>query len=126
MKSKYFKKLKFKNNSSVVKIAQSLLTLLFLVAVAGTVTWSAWSDEESSDENTITAGTLDLQIGGNDLDGSAKVTVPNSYPGMAEAIVIDSYINNAGSVAMNSGVTFAVTSVQDNEKWFVGTRSRRF
>jgi len=101
---------------SRTKIIKALLIVLLATgAIISSETWSAWSDKESSEENILTSGILDLQIGGTDLSGVAKITVANGYPGMAEAVAIDSYINNAGTVAMNSGVTLAVVAIQDDE-----------
>jgi predicted ribosomally synthesized peptide with SipW-like signal peptide len=46
-------------------IGLSLATLL-IVAVVGSGTWAYFSDNETSQNNTITAGTLDLQVGATD------------------------------------------------------------
>jgi predicted ribosomally synthesized peptide with SipW-like signal peptide len=42
------------------------LAVLLIVAAAGSGTWAFFSDSETSQDNTMVAGTLDLQVGASD------------------------------------------------------------
>lgn len=97
------------------KIMRSLVIVAAVAVVAGLGSYALWSDNESSDGNSIAAGSLDLQVGGADLTGVPVVTVVNAYPGMADTTAFDSFINNAGSIAIATGVDFSVSTVADVE-----------
>lgn len=48
------------------KIIGSSLATLLIVAAVGSGAWAYFSDNETSENNTITTGTLDLQVGATD------------------------------------------------------------
>ena len=48
------------------KIIGLTIAALIILAMAGTGTWAYFSDVETSQNNTLTAGTLNLQVGVND------------------------------------------------------------
>jgi len=64
-------------------------------AAAGAGTFALFSDTETSDGNTVTAGTLDLVLNPND-SGATAINFTNIAPGGSGHIAIE--LGNAGSV----------------------------
>jgi len=77
-----------------MKILKSVSMIAVVVAVAGGATYAYFSDTETSSGNTITAGTLDLEIGAG---ASLPMVVENAYPGMPATSKVFK-VKNAGSI----------------------------
>ncbi|AKB21134.1 TasA family protein [Methanosarcina sp. WH1] len=77
------------------KILLSVLTIGVLAVVAGAGTWAAFSDTETSENNTFTAGTLDLKVGGVD-DPDVPFVVEDVFPGATGSA--DIVLSNAGTM----------------------------
>jgi spore coat-associated protein N len=82
------------------KILLSLLTIALVSAVAVGATRAYFSDTETSAGNTITAGTLDLKVGGQDGPAVAHVTQTNIVPAAPWTTQRGQgfHLTNAGSV----------------------------
>lgn len=65
------------------KILVSLLMIGLVIGIAGAGTWAYFSDTESVDGNTFTAGTLDLKISDLNDDSTSKLPfeIVNVKPG---------------------------------------------
>lgn len=65
------------------KILASLLMIGLVIGIAGAGTWAYFSDTESVNENTFTAGTLDLKISNLDDESTTKLPfeIENVKPG---------------------------------------------
>lgn len=86
-------------------IIKSLLVIVAVAAVAGSVTYSIYQDTETSNGNTYTAGTLDLKV--NDIDGPiTPITASNIYPG-GPATITTWTLKNTGSVCGNPNIAFS-------------------
>ena len=66
-----------------------------VAAIAGIGSWAYFSDTEMSTGNTVTAGTLDLKVDGQDVV-SQKFTVENVYPGYSNSSTIA--VKNDGTI----------------------------
>lgn len=99
------------------KIAKSLIIVAAVAVVAGLGSYALWTDNESTDGNTITAGSLDLQVGGADLTGAPVITVANTYPGDT-GTAFASTIDSAGTIAMSS-VNLSAAGITDAENTLV-------
>lgn len=67
-------------------------------AAVGAGTFAAFSDTEQSSGNTVTAGTLDLQLNPNS-SGNTSISFTNIAPGDSGSLVIE--LGNGGSVDAN-------------------------
>jgi spore coat-associated protein N len=76
-------------------------TLLIALVVGGT--WAYFQDTEATKNNTFTAGTLDLTLGGSSNVETALFTVSNVAPGDADAAT--AALENIGSIAGDLSVT---------------------
>ena len=76
-------------------------TLLIVLVVGGT--WAYFQDTETTKDNTFTAGTLDLTLGGDSNDTTALFTVSNIAPG--DANTATAALENIGSIAGDLSVT---------------------
>jgi spore coat-associated protein N len=86
------------------KMLLSVLIIGVVATVAGAGTWAAFSDSETSDGNTFTAGTLDLKLNG--LDGITGFSIGDVAPnaqGNAGTITV----KNAGTISGNLVVSSA-------------------
>lgn len=92
------------------KMLLSLLVLGVVATVAGAGTWAAFSDTETSTGNTLTAGTLDLEVGG--VGASLPFSVGNVYP-LATGEIGTINAKNAGSI--NGKLSLSIINVQDDE-----------
>ncbi|MDG5776654.1 TasA family protein [Haloarculaceae archaeon H-GB2-1] len=77
-------------------------------AAAGAGTFALFSDEETSDGNSLTAGTLDLQTGNS---STISFTASDVKPGQSGSSSLD--LQKAGSIA--GDLTVEVTSVSSTE-----------
>ncbi len=83
------------------KILTSVFAIAAVATVAGIGSWALWSDEDTSNNNVITAGSMDLQysVDGEEYTSelaNAIVTVENAYPGKKEGD--DIWVRNKGVV----------------------------
>lgn len=92
------------------KILLSLMMVGVVAAAAGAGTFAYFSDTESSNGNTMTAGTLDLNIEGGD---SAVTTLSVSDVGPGDSGTASSSISNTGSI--DGYVDVEVGSVNNTE-----------
>jgi len=65
----------------MTKIIKSLLAIVVISAVAGTATWAYFSDTETSEGNTFSAGTLDLKVDGEDDPNLVPYEMSDLTPG---------------------------------------------
>ncbi len=91
------------------KTLLSVLIVGVVATVAGAGTWAAFSDTETSNGNTFTAGTLDLVVGGG---ASLPFAVENVYP-TATGDVGTISVTNAGTI--DGTLSFEIINVQDDE-----------
>ena len=93
---------------------KKIILSLAIIAIAGTVTVGLtrayFSDTETSTGNTFTAGTLDLNVNGQD-QGIIPVVVGNIAPGWSKDITYT--VKNAGSISGN--LSLASGSVVNHE-----------
>ena len=89
------------------KILGLTVAALLVMGLVGGGTWAYFSDTESSQNNSLTAGTLDLTIGGgNDAVTTFSATaVKPGDNGTGTAVLA-----NAGSMNGTLGVTFSAVS----------------
>ncbi|AKB29845.1 hypothetical protein MSSIT_3126 [Methanosarcina siciliae T4/M] len=81
----------------------SVLIIGTVAVVAGAGTWAAFSDTETSNNNTFTAGTLDLTLGQLVTGG---VNLANIYPGANGTMAWD--VENVGSINGTLSLAFDV------------------
>ncbi len=89
----------------------STLAIVAVVAVAGVGSWAYWNDTESSNNNYIEAGSIDLLVDGENLDGSAHIIVENVFPG-AEA-TMNGEVSNVGTLP--GALELTVSNVVNDE-----------
>lgn len=87
------------------KVLLSLLVIGVVAATAGAGTWAAFSDVETSTDNTFTAGTLDLKVEG--ADAITSVSIENVCPGDSEETEVD--VQNYGTIS--GDLTLNITDV---------------
>ena len=95
----------------IIPLVASMMMILVVGIFAGTGTMAYFNDTETSTGNTITAGTLDLQIDGVDTN-VVKVDIQNWKPSSGPY----SYtyeLTNIGSI--NGYLDLATINVADNE-----------
>lgn len=63
------------------KILGLAIAAVLIMATVGFGTWSYFSDQESSNDNQITAGTLDMKINNADADYTILTGLTNKGPG---------------------------------------------
>lgn len=97
------------------KILFSLVMVLALGFIVSRATAAWFSDMETSTGNTITAGTLDLKVGGQDDPTVAHITLTNIKPADPWTTQRGQgfHLTNAGTVA--GSVTATVKNLVDNE-----------
>jgi len=77
------------------QILKSLFVVVAVAGIAGAATWAQFSDAETSNNNTFSAGSLDLKLDNGDVN-VVKFNVTNAHPGTQ---VIKTYkVKNAGTV----------------------------
>jgi spore coat-associated protein N len=77
------------------KITGLIITALLIIGLIGGGTYAYFSDTESSEDNTLTAGTLDLNIRGGDT-AVATLTVSDVAPGDSGSA--NDTLSNVGSM----------------------------
>lgn len=88
------------------KVLGGIATVGVAGAGAGAGTWAAWSDDAQSNDNTVTAGEMTLQIDDNE-DQSTTLEVSATYPG--DSGHQQSSLTNTGDV--DGSLSFEVTNV---------------
>jgi len=78
------------------KILMSLMAIALVVGLVGAGTMAYFSDSETSTGNTFTAGTLDLNVGGENPNLSPDFTLGPLAPGDSGTITYT--LNNVGSI----------------------------
>jgi len=78
------------------KILMSLMTIALVIGLVGAGTVAYFSDTETSTDNTFTAGTLDLNVGGENPNLSPDFTLGPLAPGDSGTITYT--LNNVGSI----------------------------
>ena len=82
------------------KITFMVVGILLVIGLIGAGTWAYFSDTETSEGNTFTAGTIDIALDGEDNGGVAYATtyfnVANMAPGDTETAYLE--INNTGTL----------------------------
>jgi len=98
-----------------MRILKSLFLISAVVAVAGGATYAYFSDTETSEGNTVTAGTLDLKVDGKDDPQVVHITRANIRPGAPWSTQYGGQwvIKNTGSVP--GTVTATIKNVVDSE-----------
>lgn len=95
----------------MMKILKSLSLIVAVAAVAGGATYAYFSDTETSDGNSVTAGTLDMKVDDKDDPLIEKVTFENAKPG--DTITKTWKVKNVGSIP--GKVTVKIKNVVDND-----------
>jgi len=94
-------------------ILMSILVIGVVAMAAGAGTFAQFSDTETSEGNTFTAGTLDLGLAnteGTDPTGSTSATWTENNWAPGNTVTGTLYVNNEGSIAAESVVvTFSRT-----------------
>lgn len=94
------------------RVLGGLVTIGAGSAIAGAGTLAAFSDEDTSEDNTVAAGTLTLSLAnGGDNEGSKTIEVTNAKPGDSGRGA--SNIKNEGTI--DGSVDLEVTNVRNNE-----------
>ena len=78
------------------KILISLMAMVLVIGLVGAGTMAYFSDTETSTGNTFTAGTLDLNVGGENPNLSPDFTLGPLAPGDSGTITYT--LNNVGSI----------------------------
>ena len=78
------------------KILISLMAIALVIGLVGAGTVAYFSDTETSTDNTFTAGTLDLNVGGENPNLSPDFTLGPLAPGDSGTITYT--LNNVGSI----------------------------
>ena len=93
------------------KMLLSILIIGVVAVSAGAGTWAYYSDTETSNDNTLTAGTLDLQLDG--ANGIAGVSISNVAPGDLDVTADTILVSNEGTI--DGTLTASVSNVGDSE-----------
>lgn len=88
-----------------------MATLGIAAAAAGAGTYAAFSDTESSNNNTVTAGTLDLTVNGGDSAVEA-ISITDAVPGDSGTGTLT--LANAGTVDGNLDVSISAINSSEN------------
>lgn len=91
------------------KILIALLGVLLVAALAGAGTFAYFSDTETSEDNSFTAGTLDLVVGGG---ASLPFVFENIAPGDSDTDYDG--LKNSGSIAGELDIVMSATNNNDN------------
>ncbi len=95
------------------KIIVSFMTIMLVGALIGGGVYAAFSDTESTTDNTFAAGTLDLTVGAADPT-TESISVTNIKPGDTGNAATWP-VNNIGSISGNLTVTIgAITNNENN------------
>ncbi len=92
------------------KILGLTLAVLLFMGLVGSGTWAYFSDTEQSTGNTLSAGTLDLNVNGGDA-AVTTLSVPSAFPGDSGSG--NTTLFNNGSLAAELDIIFG--SVNNTE-----------
>ncbi|NHN61154.1 MULTISPECIES: TasA family protein [Halorussus] len=95
------------------KVLGGLVTVGAASAATGAGTMAYFSDTESSEGNTVSAGTLNLKVNGRDDISTAPVNVSGVAPGWSKSIPLD--LSNDGTVGGDLYLKFDVTGSNDGD-----------
>jgi len=87
------------------KMLLSLLIIGVVSVSAGAGTWAYFSDDETSGDNTMAAGTLDLTVDGDDVPVTT-MDLSNKAPGDFATVTTD--LDNVGSITGELDVVIGV------------------
>lgn len=96
------------------KIIGLTLTALLVIAIAGNGTWAYFSDSEASQNNTITAGTLNLQVGAADPCLEAIAIGPQLQPGDSGNAAVWTATNNGSTGGTLKVAIGAITNSENS------------
>jgi spore coat-associated protein N len=99
----------------MVKIIGLSLATLLMVAAVGSGTWAYFTDNETSQNNTITAGTLDLQVGADDPCTEAINIGDQLQPGDS-GNAADWAITNKGNISGTLKITISAITNYENTR----------
>lgn len=89
----------------LVIIITSAIALCITIALVGSIGTGAWfTDQETSEGNTLTAGTLDLKVDGEDNPGLSKITIEDVKPG--DTVYHYWVLKNTGSIDGQPSISF--------------------
>ena len=97
------------------KILGLTIAALLIIALVGGGTWAYFQDTENSENNTITAGTLDLNWNGNNDQGEYvfQIEAADAYPGNSGSGY--KALKNVGTFTGELDVTFSrIANVESN------------
>jgi predicted ribosomally synthesized peptide with SipW-like signal peptide len=97
------------------KIIGLILAALLIVGIVGGGTWAFFSDSEASQNNTLTAGTLDLQVGATDPCTESISLGTQILPGDG-GNAADWTTTNLGSISGTFRVTFGSVTNYENAR----------
>lgn len=90
-------------------MVRALLSLGLVAGAASTGTFAFWTDEATVTGITLSTGTLDLKLNGQDnIAGYTNLNVSNMIPGQSSAAVLT--VNNAGT----TDFTYTATTTASN------------
>jgi len=95
----------------MIRIVKSIVTIVAVAAIATTATGAYFSDTETSTGNTITAGTLDLNLDGGNTN-VVKFAVTDMKPGDTKTGMYA--VANAGSISGYLDLESIAVSSDDN------------
>jgi predicted ribosomally synthesized peptide with SipW-like signal peptide len=96
----------------MTKILLSLMTVALVAGMAGGGLFAAFSDTETSEGNTFTAGVLDLKVEGKDDPVGVLFNVDCMKPGDWRELTAN--VTNEGCVDGIADIHFLVTSCNEN------------
>ena len=87
---------------------RAVLSLGLAFAAATTGTLAYWTDEVTVDGTTLTTGTINLQVNGQEsITGYAGLSISNMVPGNSTAVVVT--VKNAGSAPLKYTIASTYT-----------------
>lgn len=92
----------------MLRIAKSLITIAAVAAIAVGATGAYFTDSVTINGNTLSTGTIDINVDGNITDVNGSFTLADMKPGYVKDT--DFVVNNTGSNPANIYKTVAVTA----------------
>lgn len=102
------------------KALLSVLVIVVAAAMIGMGTYAYFVDTETSNDNTVTAGVLELTIDGADAN-VVKFAVPKMVPG--NQLIKTWTLKNTGNVAGYLDISSLVVASAENERWEAETEA---
>jgi len=93
------------------KILIGLMTMVLAVGLVGAGAFAVFSDTETSEDNTFTAGTLDLKVDGQD-NPAASYSLGDMKPG--DSVCYTWCLKNVGSIPGVPSVEFSAITNNEN------------